>query len=111
MKWSEIAAQEPGLGAVAHEKLIGPGALLVGTTRRDGSARISGVEPLGLAGGLWLSMMRGSAKARDLARDPRIVLNSVVTGPEPAVEVKVRGIARTVADRALQQKYAEAVAA
>jgi hypothetical protein len=56
MKWSEIAAWEPALGAVARDRLIGPGVLLVGTTRRDGSARISGVEPLVVHDDLWLSM-------------------------------------------------------
>lgn len=111
MKWSEIAAREPALGAVAGEKLIGPGVVLVGTTRRDGSARISGAEPLVLDGGLWLSMMPASAKVRDLARDPRIVLHSVITGPGPAAEIKLRGAARAVADGEVQQKYAAAVAA
>jgi len=111
MKWAEIAAREPTLGAVAHEKLIGPGVVLVGTTRRDGSARISGAEPLVMDGDLWLSMMRTSAKAHDLARDPRILLHSVVTGPEPAAEIKVRGTALTVADDGVQRRYAAAVAA
>ncbi len=61
MKWSEIAAREPELGAVARDRLIRPGVLLAGTIRRDGSARISGVEPLIMNGDLWLSMMRTSA--------------------------------------------------
>ena len=111
MKWSEIAAREPALGALADEKLIGPGVVLVGTTRRDGSARISGAEPLVMDGGLWLSMMPTSAKVRDLARDPRILLHSVITGPEPAPEIKLRGAAQAVADGEVQQKYAAAAAA
>jgi len=45
-------------------------------------------------GGLWLSMMPTSAKVRDLARDPRILLHSVITGPEPAPEIKLRGAAQ-----------------
>lgn len=40
--------------------------LLIGTTRRDGSARIGAVEPLILDGDLWLSMMSRSTKALDL---------------------------------------------
>lgn len=110
MKWSEIAACEPALAAAAYERLIGPGVLLIGTTRRDGSARISGVEPLVMDGDLWLSMMRTSTKAADLARDPRILLHSVVTGPEPAVEIKMRGTAHAVADREVQREYAATVA-
>jgi hypothetical protein len=111
MKWSQIAASEPALGAVASDSLIRPGVLLVGTIRRDGSARISGAEPLVMDGDLWLSMMRASAKAVDLARDPRILLHSIVTGPEPAAEVKVRGTVRAEDDPDVQRRYAAAVSA
>ncbi len=106
MKWTEIAGHEPALGTVLHDRLIKPGVVLVGTTRRDGSARISGVEPLVLDGELWLSMMGTSAKVRDLGRDPRILLHSIVTGPEAGTEVKVRGTARPEPDPAVQQTYA-----
>ena len=58
MRWSEISGRQPALGAIAERLLIEPGVLLAGTTRRDGTARISGVEPLVLDGELWLSMMR-----------------------------------------------------
>jgi len=106
MKWTEIAGREPALGAVVHDRVIKPGVVLVGTTRRDGSARISGVEPLILDGELWLSMMRGSAKVRDLERDPRILLHSIVTGPEAATEVKMRGTARREGNPEVQEGYA-----
>ena len=42
-------------------------------------------------GELWLSMMRTSMKTHDLQRDPRILLHSLISGPEAAPEVKVRG--------------------
>jgi hypothetical protein len=109
MRWSHISARQPGLGAVADRLLIEPGVLLAGTVRRDGTARISGVEPLVLDGDLWLSMMSGSAKSRDLHRDPRVVLNSVITSPSPPAEIKVRGTARTVTDQDRQERYAAAV--
>lgn len=83
--------------------------LLAGTIRRDGTARISGVEPLVLDGELWLSMMSSSAKSRDLGRDPRVVLNSVITSPSPPAEIKVRGIARAVTGQGRQERYAAAV--
>ena len=111
MKWSAIAASEPALDAVVFDRLIRPGVLLVGTTRCDGSPRISGAEPLVLDGDLWLSMMRASVKAIDLARDPRILLHSIVTGPEPAAEVKVRGTVRAEDDAGVQRRYAAAVSA
>jgi hypothetical protein len=107
--WSEIAARQPALAVVADRLLIVPGVLLIGTTRRDGTARISGVEPLVLDGDLWLSMMSDSAKSRDLARDPRIMLNSVVASPDPGEEIKVRGAARVVAEADRQERYAATV--
>jgi Pyridoxamine 5'-phosphate oxidase len=111
MRWSEMAARQPALGEVARDKLISPGVLLVGTTTRDGSARISGVEPLVMDGDLWLSMMPGSTKARDLQRDPRILLHSIVTSPQPAAEVKIRGTVRVESGPEVQERYAAAVAA
>jgi hypothetical protein len=111
MKWAEIAAHQPALGAVAHERLIKPGVVLIGTTRRDGSARISGVEPLIMDGELWLSMMPGSAKVADLDRDPRIQVHSIISGPEAAIEIKLRGTARREQDRRIQERYARKVAA
>lgn len=106
MRWSEIAAGQPALGAAAHEKMIKPGVLLVGTTRRDGTARISGVEPLIMDDDLWLSMMSGSAKALDLGRDSRILLHSIVDSPAPDAEIKIRGTAHVENDQGVQERYA-----
>jgi hypothetical protein len=111
MRWSEFAAQEPVLAALAHDQLIEPGVVLAGTTRRDGSARISGVEPLIMEGELWLSMMPASAKARDLYRDPRILVHSIITSPSAQAEIMVRGTVRAEAAADVQQRYAAAVAA
>ena len=91
MRWSAFAAHEQVLAAVAHDQLVKPGVVLAGTTRRDRSARISGVEPLIMDGELWLSMMPASVKARDLYRDPRIQLRSIVTSPSPQAEIMMRG--------------------
>jgi len=109
MRWSEISARQPALGAIVDRLLIEPGVLLAGTIRRDGTPRISGVEPLVLDGYLWLSMMSGSAKTRDLGRDPRVVLNSVITSPSPPAEAKVRGTARMVTSQDRQERYAATV--
>lgn len=110
MRWSELVSAQPVLAAVADEKLIKPGVLLVGTVRKAGIARISGVEPLIMHGDLWLSMMSTSTKALDLARDERLVLNSIVTGPEPAVEIKIIGTAIKESTRSVHEQYATAVA-
>jgi hypothetical protein len=111
MQWSEFAARQRALAAVAHDQLIRPGVLLAGTIRRDGSARISGVEPLIMDGELWLSMMAASTKARDLNRDPRILLHSIVTDPCPEAEIMVRGTVRAETAREAQERYAAAAGA
>jgi len=36
MKWTQISADQPALGRVAHDRMIKPGVILLGTTRRDG---------------------------------------------------------------------------
>jgi hypothetical protein len=65
----------------------------VGTVRRDGAPRISPVEAHIVRGQLMLVMIAGSWKARDLARDPRVTLQSPVLGPaEPGEELKLRGV-------------------
>jgi hypothetical protein len=111
MRWSEFAARERVLAAVAHDQLIKPGVVLAGTTRRDGSARISGVEPLIMEGELWLSMMPASAKARDLCRDPRILVHSIITSPSAQAEIMMRGTVRAEAAADVQRRYAAAVVA
>jgi pyridoxamine 5'-phosphate oxidase-like protein len=110
MRWSDVLDQQPRLGAIAHERLITPGVLLVVTIRADGTARLSPVEPFVLDGELWLSMMLGSRKAADLLRDPRVLVHNVVTSPDgESGELKVRGTARHEPDEPAQRRYAEAV--
>jgi hypothetical protein len=55
---------------------------LLGTLRKDGSPRISPVEPYLSQGELLFGAMTWSLKARDLVRDPRCVLHSAVTDPD-----------------------------
>jgi hypothetical protein len=111
MKWSDLQVAQPRLGELAASRLLDPGVVLVVTLRRDGSARLSPVEPFVLDGDLWLSMMWGSTKVGDLLRDPRVLVHSIVTHPDgEAGELKVRGTARQEQDVSVQQRYADAVA-
>lgn len=105
-----MTARQPALGAIAYDLLIRPGVLLVGTTRRDGTPRISGVEPLIMDDRLLLSMMQTSTKARDLHRDPRILIHSIITRPEAAPELKLRGTVTQETDPRTLEDYAAAVA-
>ena len=111
MRWYEFAARQQALATVAHDQLIKPGVVLAWTTRRDGSARISGVEPLIMDGELWLSMMPASAKARDLVAHRGILVHSIVTSPCPPAEIMMRGTVRAETGDDMQRRYAAAVQA
>jgi hypothetical protein len=111
MHWSEIERRQPRLAALARRRLVDPGVLLVVTLRRDGTPRLSPVEPYVLEGRLMLSMMWGSQKAADLQRDSRVLVHSVITNRDGADgELKVRGHAVEEPDPGVQGRYAEEVA-
>jgi hypothetical protein len=111
MRWTDLTAAQPRLAEVLERRLIHPGVLLVVTLRRDGTARLSPVEPLLLDGELWLSMMWASRKAADLLRDPRILVHSIVTSRDGSEgEAKLRGTVREASEPDVQARYAEAAA-
>lgn len=94
MKWSDVEQRQPGLADLGRRRLIEPGVVLVVTIRRDGTPRLSPVEPWLMAGDLWLAMLWGSQKALDLRRDPRVLVHSIVTTRDGGEgELKVRGVA------------------
>jgi hypothetical protein len=112
MRWSEVEERQPGLAAVGRRLLIERGVVLVGTTRSDGTPRISPVEPFILDGELMLSMLWGSRKAADLLRDPRILVHSIVLSRDGADgEIKIRGTVRGEDDPVVQRRYAASVSA
>ena len=101
MRWSEIERSQPRLAELGRHRLLGPGVVLVGTIRRDGTPRISPVEPFVMDGDLWLTMMWHSTKAVDLARDPRVLVHSVITSRDGGEgEYKVRGTVHAQPDDA-----------
>ena len=111
VSWAGLAEAQPRL-AERGEKMLGePGVVLVATVRKDGSPRVSAVEPLFWEGELWLAMLFGSYKARDLLRDPRILVHSIVTSRSGAAgEFKLRGRAGPEHDQDLQGRFAAKVA-
>src|SRR4051794_41871256 len=107
MRWQDLVDRQPRLADVAAPRLLEPGVVLVVTLRRDGSARLSPVEPFVMEGELWLSMMWQSWKARDLLRDSRVLVHGIVTHRNGAEgELKVRGTAVADNDLARHQRYA-----
>jgi hypothetical protein len=112
MRWQDLCDRQPQLAELAQQRLVQPGVLLVVTVRRDGTPRLSPVEPWLMDGDLWLSMMWGSRKAADLARDPRVLVHSIVTGRDgDEGELKVRGVVESVDDETTQRRYADQVSA
>jgi hypothetical protein len=112
VRWDAFEQRAPRLAAVGRERLGHSGVVLVVTIRGDGTPRLSPVEPLFWNADLWLSMGWGTRKARDLARDPRILVHSIVTSRDGTNgEYKVRGRAAAEADRRVQEEYADVVAA
>jgi hypothetical protein len=100
-RWADFESAAPELATQGRELIDRFGFVLVGTIRRDGTPRISPVEARVVQGHLMLVMIRGTHKARDLLRDPRLVLNTPVFDPaDPGYEFKLRGRAVAVDDPA-----------
>ena len=108
MKWDGFAAQAPELAALARGRFEESGVCLIGTIRKDGSPRISPIEPFIVRGELMLGMMWQSRKALDLVRDPRIVVHSSVAGRDGSEgDVKLYGRVRDVTDPELRTAYGD----
>ena len=108
MWWAEFEQAAPAFALALRRQFEAPGLVLVGTIRPDGSARISPVEPLFEAGQLYLDMMWGSLKARDLRRDPRLEVHAAVVDPK-APQYKLRGRTVEVLDPAELLRFADVV--
>ncbi|MEU1282032.1 pyridoxamine 5'-phosphate oxidase family protein [Streptomyces sp. NPDC005805] len=72
--WTAFAAAEPEFAETVRERFAAHRHHVLGTLRKDGAPRLTGLE-LGFTGPEpWLGMMDGSRKALDLRRDPRFAL-------------------------------------
>jgi Pyridoxamine 5'-phosphate oxidase len=99
MRWGELEVGAAEVAGPGRERLEAAGVALLGTLRRDGFPRISPIEPYLAAGNLLLGAMARSWKARDLRRDPRCTLHSVISRPNAGeVELKLYGRAVEVTD-------------
>ena len=92
--WRDLEQGAPELARLGLARLHAAGVAMLGTVRPDGSPRISPIEPHLVRGQLLVGAMTWSTKAADLARDPRYVLHSTVTGPDSGEgELKLHGSA------------------
>jgi len=90
--WQTLRSLAPDLVTVGEERLRQFRLAMLGTLRADGSPRISPVEPYLGSGELLFGVIRGSAKAHDLLRDPRCTLHSIIDDPDAGQpELTLRG--------------------
>ncbi len=102
MLWAEFERAATALAVLGRERFERDQLALIGTLRADGSPRISPVAPYLTLGHLLLGMEWPTGKARDLLRDPRCTLHSVVSDPDGADgEFKLYGRAPLVEDEAI----------
>ncbi len=108
--WSEFADAAPETAGIFLRRLEATGMGLLATVRLDGSPRISPLEPGVHDGNLWLGMMGGSTKSRDLQRDPRCCLHSATEDKElKQGDAKLWGRAVQVTDPAELSAFARRV--
>jgi len=79
--WAEVAAAEPEFADRVRRVFDAHRHKVLGTLRRDGSPRVSGIEVEFVDGELLMGMMAGSMKAQDLRRDPRLALHAASEDP------------------------------
>ena len=92
MTWRELELAAPEIAEQGKTRLDETRVALLATLRRDGSPRISPIEPFFAEGHLLFGAMAWTLKARDLERDPRCTLHSAITGPnEGEPELKLYG--------------------
>lgn len=108
--WTEFADAAPETAAVFLRRLQATGMALMATLMRDGSPRISPLEPLVTDGRLWLGSMPHSTKSADLRRDPRLCLHSATEDKElKDGDAKLWGRAVEAVDDGDRRAYAAAV--
>ena len=87
--WGQLEEQVPKFAERIRLRLESHVHAVMGTLRRDGSPRLSGMEAPIRDGHLWLGMTPGSRKTADLLRDTRFSLHS-----SPDIEELLLGDAR-----------------
>jgi Pyridoxamine 5'-phosphate oxidase len=90
--WRTLRIEAPELVTIGEPLLRRIGLAMLGSLRIDGSPRISTIEPHIAADELVFALIRDSAKALDLSRDPRCTLHSIVDDPDSGdPELTLRG--------------------
>lgn len=105
MSWRALEAGAPDLAREGRARFERTHVAMLGTIRRDGSPRISPIEPQFLGGALVFGVMP-SPKWDDLMRDPRCALHSSVSDVEGSEgEFKVYGRAVRTDDSSIVRAH------
>src|ERR1044071_6114438 len=109
--WRELNALAPGIAAFSARRHAATGNLcMLATIRADGFPRISPMEPRIFEDQLWIMGMPGTAKFRDLARDPRFCLHSATVDTHVSDgDAKLWGVVTDVRDDAVHRRFAQAL--
>lgn len=102
LSWREFADAQPEMAALGLKQLQKFGLAYLGTTRKDGSPRISPVCPVIADGQLYVATPKTSPKLRSLLHDGRYVLHALPGKQEE--EFWVRGTAKHVSDAATRER-------
>jgi|SRR5690554_2265400 hypothetical protein len=113
--WTEFADEAPELAELAERRLVATKLMMLATLRRDGFPRISPMEPVVVDGRLslhhgrlWLAMMPGSTKSRDLQRDGRFALHTATVDTQVTEgDVKMWGTATPLSDPATLARFSD----
>ncbi|RMH79167.1 MAG: pyridoxamine 5'-phosphate oxidase family protein [Actinomyces sp.] len=90
--WRRVETEVPDLAARVQARLTAGRHCVLATLAPDGAPRVWGTEIRFAGGELWIGAMPGSAKVRDLDRDPRFALHGPPLDEEmTAGDAKVRG--------------------
>lgn len=110
--WNEFATAAPALAALGRERFDSTELVLMGTTRKDGSPRVTPIEFFFFEGELTLGGMWQSRKLVDVLRDPRCVLHSTVTNKSGTEgDFKLAGRAAPIDGPDERARYARALRA
>jgi hypothetical protein len=110
-RWEEVESSAPEFADAVRSLFDAHRHKTLATLRSDGAPRISGIEATFKDGDLWLGMMPGSLKARDLQRDGRMALHSASVDPDDddpsgwPGDAKVSGRAEEVADDTILKSF------
>lgn len=110
--WDDVCRAAPELAGLAQERFEATGLAILATLRKDGSPRVSGIEPTFWRGQLWLGSMWEARKAKDLRRDPRLALHAATVDKDVKEgDARIAGRAVEVADPAEKASFSAMFAA